>query len=78
MIEISECNKGSKKSFLEFKRFVRLCKKLPGKMTLHYNVDADDIVIEFPSGLKVRSIMFEGLSDYIIVSWLYSLYVWKR
>lgn len=74
MIEISECNKGSKK-LLEFKRFVRLCKQLPVKMTVHYNVDADDIVIEFPNGLKVRSIMFEGLSDDIIVSWLYSLYV---
>lgn len=74
MIEISECTKGSKK-LLEFKRFVRLCKRLPVKMTLHYNIDADDIVIEFSNGLKVSTIIFEGLPDDIIVSWLYSLYM---
>lgn len=77
MIEISECNKGSRK-LLEFKRFVRLCKHLPDKMTVHYNVDADDIVIEFPNGYKVSSTMFEGLSDRVVVIWLYTLYTIRR
>lgn len=73
MIEISECTPGSRR-FSEFKRFVRLCKQLPVKMTVQCNVDADDIVIKFPNGLKVRSIMFEGLPDDIVISWLYTLY----
>lgn len=77
MIEISECTKGSKK-LLEFKRFVRLCKRLHVKMTVHYNVDADDIEIEFPDGRKVSSTLFEGLSDRATTSWIFTLYMIRR
>lgn len=73
MIEISECKPGSKR-LLEFMDIVELCKRSNAKINVHWNIEADDIVLEFPHGLKVRSIMFEGLPDEIVTRWLYSLY----
>lgn len=73
MIEISKCKPGSKR-LLEFMHIVELCKRSHAKINVHWNIEADDIVLELPHGLKVRSIMFEGLSDEIVTSWLYSLY----
>lgn len=73
MIEISKCSKGSKR-LLEFMRYVDLIKRLHISINVHWNLEVDDIVLEFSHGLKVRSIMFEGLSDDIVTNWLYSLY----
>lgn len=67
MIEISECSKGSKR-LLEFKRIVRLCHHLPVNVHVHWEVNTDEITIEFPNGHKVSSTLFEGLSDRVAIS----------
>lgn len=77
MIEISEYTQGCKR-LLDFRRFVRLGKLLPVKINVYWHVDTDDIIIEFPNGYKVSSTMFEGLSDPVVVSWLYTLYMIRK